>query len=544
MTAHPFSRFASLFLVAVGTLVLAGWVLDIHLLKGLSGSITMKANAAIGLLAAGVALGGVRATGAWRPRIGRAAAIVAGTIGALTLSQHVFGWNLGIDELLFREGPGSPATMSPGRMGPNASTSLMLAGVALFCLYRGDRLAVASAQALGAVVTVFALVPVVGYMYGAAQLYAVARITGIAIHTGLALLVLGLGILAARPDTGPVAALLSAAPHGVMARRLLIAAVVVPIGLGYLRLAGERYGWYDTAFGAASFAVAVVVLLSLTIWGTAIALGRSDRRRQSIEAARDALLVSEREARERAERADRAKDEFIAALSHELRTPLNAVVGWMQMLQEGVLPDASRVRATDAIARNAGVLARLIEDLLDTSRIATGQLAVAREPVDVCAVARAAVDSVLPAASAKDVHVALTAAPDVPALLGDARRLQQVLWNLLTNAIRFSSPGGTVAIDVAGGGASVTIRVRDEGAGIDPTFLPYVFDRFRQHGTAAGTASGGLGLGLFIVRRLVQEHGGTIRADSDGNGRGAVFTIELPAVAAGRDVPATSATSA
>ena len=525
-----FTRAASLFLIAVGLIVLTGWMLDLHVLKGLTGSITMKANAALGLLAAGVALGLLGVRGTWARVAGLASATLAGTIGALTLSEHIVGWNLGIDELLFREAPGAVATTSPGRMGPHSSTSLTLSSIALWCLYRGDRRAVTCAQILGAAVAVFALVPIVGYLYGTAQLYAIARYTGIAAHTGIALFVLGIGIGAARPDTGPVAALMSDAAHGVMARRLLLPAVALPLVLGYLRLAGERRGWYDTGFGVAAMVVAVIVLLSVTIWRTAVALARSEAARQSMERARNDLLVREREARERAERADRAKDEFIAALSHELRTPLNAVVGWMHMLQQGVVAESARAKATDAVARNARVLARLIEDLLDTSRITMGHLTLSQDPVDVNAVVHAAVESVLPAADAKGVRVDSTPASATAAVMGDAQRLQQIMWNLLSNAIKFSPAGTTVVVDVAAGERTVTVRVSDEGEGIDPRFLPHVFDRFRQDDAGPVRGRSGLGLGLYIAHHLIEAHGGTITAESRGAGLGAVFTIHLPAV--------------
>lgn len=533
LTPSPgrFARAASRLLVAVGIVVLAGWALDVHVLKGLAGAITMKANAAVGLLAAGLALGLVGDRRRWAGAAGRGCGVLAGLVGALTLSEHLAGWDLGIDQLLVAETPGAAATTSPGRMGPNASTSLTLAGVALWWLYGGGRRAVAGAQILGAVIATFALVPIVGYLYGAAQLYAVARFTGIAFHTGIALFVLGLGLMAARPETGPVAALMNDAPYGMMARRLLVTAMVVPLALGYVRLSGERAGWYDTGFGSAAFAVAVVVLLSVTIWRSAVALARSEQARQTMERARDDLLVREREARERAERADRAKDEFIAALSHELRTPLNAVVGWMQMLQQGVVADATRSKATEAVARNARVLARLIEDLLDTSRITMGHLTLAREPVDVNAVVQAAVESVLPAADARGVSVALHLAPAPPWIVGDAQRLQQVVWNVVSNGIKFSPSGATVAVEVAGAvdGESVSVRVRDDGDGIDPAFLPHVFDRFRQDDAALPSGRGGLGLGLYIARHLVEEHGGRIVAESAGPGCGAAFTIQLPA---------------
>ena len=529
MSVNPAIRTAGLFLVAIGCVVLTGWALQIEALKALLGPITMKANAAAGLLAAGFSLQALGASRRGFARAGRGGAIIVCALGAATLSQHLVGWDLGIDQLLFDEAPGAAATVSPGRMGPNAATCLTLAGLALTCLYRGSARAVTVAQVLAAGVVTLALIPIVGYIYGATELYAVARYTGIGIHTGISLLVLGVAILGARPAAGPVAALLTELPHGVMARRLLVIAVAVPFVLGYARVFGERRGWYDVGLGAAMFVVAMIVLLSLTIWRTALALGRTAADLQRAEQQRGELLTRERAARQKAERADRAKDEFIAALSHELRTPLNAILGWMYMLRNDTVPEAARGKAAEVVVRNAGLLARLIEDLLDTSRIATGHLTLAQAAVDLRAVVQAAIESVLPASDGKKVTVERDDAADLPLVTGDAQRLQQVVWNLLSNAIKFSPPGGRVQVMLLAEGGAAVVRVRDEGRGIEPAFLPHVFDRFQQADSSASRLEGGLGLGLYIAHHLTALHGGSLEAHSDGAGTGAVFTMRIPA---------------
>jgi signal transduction histidine kinase len=378
---------------------------------------------------------------------------------------------------------------------------------------------------------VLALVPIVGYAYGATGLYAVARYTGIALHTGIALFVLGFAIIAARPDVGPAAAFSSDAPHSVVARRLLVQTFVLVVTLGYVRLVGERRGWYDTGFGAAFMVVVTVVLLSFTIWRAAVALGHSERARQKAQQDLDALLVSERSARELAERADGAKDEFIATLSHELRTPLNAIIGWTQMLQRGNVPEATRGKATEVVFRNATVLARLIDDLLETSRIATGNLELSQASVDLDAVVHAAIDAVMPVAQGKDLSITLDSAPGLPRVIGDAGRLQQVIWNLLSNAIKFSTRGGQVGVTVSAVADGVIVRVRDHGPGIDAVLMPHVFDRFRQ-GAPSESGGTGLGLGLYIAKHIVERHGGTIRVESAGAGAGAMFTVALPTATA------------
>ena len=515
--------------MATGTAVLFGWAFDIGALKSLFGPITMKANAAVGLLSAGLALHCLGAARRSTVVLGRAAATLALSIGAATIFEHLSGWSLGIDQLLFQEPPGAVATTSPGRMGPNASLCLTLSGAGLLALYRGGSRAITAAQLLGAIVATLALIPTVGYLYGAQALYAVARWTGIALHTALALLTLGLAVTCARPAAGPVAAVLSDTTHGIMARRLLGFALLLPLALGYLRVTGELLGWWDTGLGSAMFVVGMIVVLSLTIWRTAAELERTSSDLHQAEHDRDALLLRERAARQKAEQADRAKDEFIAALSHELRTPLNAILGWMYMLRNEAIPQATRGRAADAVVRNAALLARLIEDLLDTSRITTGQLTLASAPVDIRAVVQAAIESILPASEEKNVPVELTAATDLPVLTGDSQRLQQVLWNLLSNAIKFSASGAPVHVDLRADDGTVVVTVRDTGRGIAPAFLPYVFDRFQQADASTSRMHGGLGLGLYIAHHLTELHGGTLHAHSDGPGQGAVFTLRIPA---------------
>jgi signal transduction histidine kinase len=528
LSAPRTTRIAGLLLVLIASLGLAGWILGIEDLKGLFGSITMKANAAAGLLAAGLALMFVRTSNKGALIAGRCCAAFVGLLGAATLSEHLAGWNLGIDQLLFTETPGALATASPGRMGVNSSVCFVLSGVALAGLHRKTRRGVVVAQVLGAIVMTLALVPVVGYIYGATELYAVARLTGIAFPTAVALLVLGLGLIAARPSAGPVAALLTDAPHGIMARRLLVVAVCVPLVLGYFRVWGERRGWYDVSLGASMFAVAMIVLLSLTIWRTAVALGRTGKNLERAEQERNDLLMLERTARQKAEQADRAKDEFIAALSHELRTPLNAILGWMYMVRNEAVPDAAKGKAAEAVVRNAGLLARLIEDLLDTSRITTGRLELAMGPVDLRDVVHAAIESVLPASQQRGVLVALDADPAIPELTGDPQRLQQIVWNLLSNAIKFSPPGETVNVEITAQDGAAMVVVRDRGTGIDGEFLPQLFERFQQGDSSTARESGGLGLGLYIARHLTEMHGGSLHAHSDGRGKGAQFTLRLP----------------
>lgn len=254
-------------------------------------------------------------------------------------------------------------------------------------------------------------------------------------------------------------------------------------------------------------------------------------------------LLREREAREEAEKADRLKDEFLATLSHELRTPLTSVLGWATLIRSGDIDEANYAVALETIERNARLQARLIDDLLDVSRIITGNLHLELRPIDLSPVVEAAHDAVRPTAEAKGIQMRTSLAPSRCSIKGDSNRLRQVVWNLLLNAIKFTPRGGSVSTELHCNDASVILTVTDTGEGIDADFLPHVFDRFRQAEGSISRRQGGLGLGLAVVRHLVELHGGRVSASSDGKGKGATFTVELPLVnqeeaSAARDVQA------
>ena len=252
---------------------------------------------------------------------------------------------------------------------------------------------------------------------------------------------------------------------------------------------------------------------------------------QAAEAARD---KAEAEAREKerlyhqATEAGRLKDEFLATVSHELRTPLTSILGWTQLLCSGRLPSPMVQRAITTIDRNARAQAQIIEDLLDISRITSGKLRLNVQVFQPAATVEAAVESVRPAALVRHIALQLRLDPQAGPVAGDPDRLQQVVWNLVANAVKFTDPGGRVQVSVQRAGEQVRIEVRDNGRGIEPAFLPRLFDRFTQVDATHTREHGGLGLGLAIVKQLVEMHGGTVRAGSDGPGQGAVFTVELP----------------
>jgi signal transduction histidine kinase/ActR/RegA family two-component response regulator len=259
-----------------------------------------------------------------------------------------------------------------------------------------------------------------------------------------------------------------------------------------------------------------------------------ERRKQVEESLRQAgkerteLLERERSARTDAEMANRLKDEFLATLSHELRSPLNAIVAWSHILLEPGLDPATASRAVLAIDRNARAQTQLVADILDVSRIVTGKFHMGVGPVRLSDVIESAADTVRPAARARDLRLELAIDPAVGPVSGDAGRLQQVIWNLLSNAVKFAPPGGWVQVRLLDAGSCIELSVTDDGPGIDPAFLPYVFDRFRQADSSSTRRHSGLGLGLAIVRHLVELHGGTVEARNREGRPGAVFSVRLP----------------
>ena len=284
----------------------------------------------------------------------------------------------------------------------------------------------------------------------------------------------------------------------------------------------------------------------IAIWGSTCMVGamflfgREVEARQRVEAQRDALLESERAARVEAEHSSRAKDEFLATLSHELRSPLAAILGWCAVLKRGSAATRDVEHGLAVIDRNARAQSRLVDDLLDVARMSSGNVHLSAELLPLAGPVRAAVQAVLPRADARLVRVDVHIDGDGPTVLGDADRLRQVVTNLLENAVRFTPAGGRVQVALVERDGSAELSVTDTGEGIEPDLLPHVFTRFRQGDGSTTRRHGGLGLGLSIVEHLVRMHGGTVRAESEGVGRGATFFVTLPARPAGATLGASA----
>ena len=258
------------------------------------------------------------------------------------------------------------------------------------------------------------------------------------------------------------------------------------------------------------------------------AFARDITERKRSERERERLLAEAEHAREQAEAASRVKDEFLSTLSHELRTPLTAIVGWIYLLRGGRLDDPARVRALDAIDRNAGAQAQLISDILDLSRIVGAKFHLDVRPIQVAPVVASAMETLMPAANARRIKVQTVLDPSAGLVSGDTDRLRQVVWNLLSNAIKFTPKGGTVTARVERVEPNIVVTIADTGVGISAEVLPHVFERFRQGDSSNTRSHGGLGLGLAVVRHLVELHGGHVTASSAGEGQGATFTVTIP----------------
>jgi signal transduction histidine kinase/ActR/RegA family two-component response regulator len=320
-----------------------------------------------------------------------------------------------------------------------------------------------------------------------------------------------------------------------------MAAASFPVG-SICRAAGQGYSQNALAamVGATSLLLLGTTLLVAIYDARLEARSEAVRLLQATAIERQSLLARERAARAEAERLSAMKDDFLAILSHELRTPLNAILGWTQLLRQGGRGEADMRRGMEVIERNARAQAQLIDDLLDMNRIISGRMRLEHALLQPASFIHAALETVRPMALKKGIRIDAELDEAAGPVSGDAARLQQVMWNLLANAVKFTPEGGAVRVALAskGQGESIEITVADDGIGIAPDFLPHVFDRFRQADSSTARRHGGLGLGLAIARQLVELHGGTITVASEGEGRGAKFTVRLPRAALRADAPA------
>ena len=512
---------------AIGLTVFAGWALDVDAMRRLFvGSIHMLPNTSLGFVAAGASLWlQVRpgADGPTRRRVARALAALVLALGALTFGERVWGWELGIDQLLFPELLRRHPYRPPGRMATNSTVAFALAGGALLLLDVVTRRGHRPAQWLGAAGLTVAALAVVGYLYKANAFYQIDAAAAMAISTAMAFFSIHLGVLCARPAGSWAGMLLSPGGGGVLARRLIVAVAVVPLVLGWLFIQARGALLVSREVGVAMFVVTVIGILLGVVLRAALAVQAG----QSVQAE---ALAREGAARQEAERANRAKNDFLAVMSHELRTPLNAIIGYGSLLRDGI-PDqvtAAQRRQLDRIAASARHLLALIDEVLTLSRMELGEERLTPAPIPVAAMVEEAAAMVEPQARAKGLRFELLLPDPQLTMDTDAGKLRQALVNLLGNAVKFTDRGGVRLRALAEPDADeVVFEVEDTGVGIAPEHLTRVFDAFWQVDQAPTRRAGGTGLGLHVTRRLVRLLGGDVHVRSTP-GEGSSFTIRLP----------------
>jgi signal transduction histidine kinase len=542
------ARAASAAAILAGGFVLCGWALRLPALESLlPGMATMKINTAISLILGGLALWGHLGAPGRRARstaYGCAAAVAL--IGLLTLLEYTFGWNIGIDQAPLPAAPATSDAIGTSRMAPATALLFLLIGSALLLLDMRHGQMVSRRLTYGALA--IALLALVGYLYDVRSLYMITPYSSITLHTALTFTVLCVGMLCARPDRGALAVLAGQGAGSALMRRLLPAAIGVPLMLGWLRLAGERAGLYDTTFGLALFALLNIVVFATLVWHNALYLNHADHARrqaeQRIQRFTEALeqRVIERTtqltaANHELEQANLAKDRFLANMSHELRTPLNAIIGFtgtLLMRLPGPLT-ADQERQLTTIQSSARHLLALISDVLDLSRIEASKRELYVEPVACQDVIAELIDSLRPSATAKGIGLKSDLPQQEIILLTDRRALSQILLNLVNNAIKFTDHG-QVSVGVrterrelraeSAQSILVVFSVCDTGIGIRKEDQTKLFQVFTQIDASSSRSYEGTGLGLYLCQKLAALLGGWIRCESE-YGKGSTFTLLL-----------------
>jgi signal transduction histidine kinase len=510
----------------IGLVVFIGWAADVEPMRRFFlGSLQMLPNTSVGFMVAGVALWILRAPGSATERmrlVARALASFVFALGVLTFGERMYGWDVGIDQLLFadlvREHPYRPF----GRMATNSTVAFTFGGAALFLLdstTSGIRRVSEWFATTGLAISSLALI---GHLYDAESLYQIDRAAGMAIATALAFFTLHSGILVARPNATWIGPLL-ARGGGVLARRLLVAVTIVPPVLGWMFIYSREQGIVSREVGVAILVVAVIGI-QLTLLLRAVRVVQAGQRAQAL------ALQQEAAARGEAERANRAKNDFLAVMSHELRTPLNAIIGYGSLLRDGI-PDpatAAQRHQLERIGASAKHLLALIDEVLTLSRLELNEERVTPVHISIATLVEDAAAMVEPQARAKGLPLLLHLSEPELMVHTDAGKLRQALVNLMGNAVKFTDRGEiTVRVAADANADEVTIEVEDTGLGIAPEHLQRVFEAFWQVDQAATRRAGGTGLGLNVTRRLVRLLGGDVTVRST-LGQGSCFTLRLP----------------
>lgn len=524
----------------IAAMVLASWSLDLHqiLTLGPVGSpmIPMAAVAFL-LAAASLALSSRIVSSNLLRWLQQLLALALAAIALAEFAEYAYERDLGLDLLLFRDrllaAPWRPA----GRIAINSAAALLLYALALLSLNHDFRKRDFRSQLFAAAGLLIALIAFLGYVFGVRGFYSVSQYTGMAPLSVLAHLLLGIGILFAQTERGIGALLSDRGAAGIMARRLLPAAIMVPVVLGSIRLAGERARLYDTEFGVSVFAAASILTFSFVVIWAARVLRTLDAERtelvlreQQTRAAAERAQMEAEAARAEAERANTIKTDFLAVMSHELRTPLTAIMGYEELLSDGITGPVTDLQRQQLGRINASAhhLLGLIDEILTFARVDIGREKINIENVNLNAVVREAAALVEPMAATKDVRFVVIEPQEDRMIDTDRMKLKQMLVNLLSNAIKFTDEG-EVRLTAAIRGERMEFCVSDTGIGIAPANVEPIFEPFWQVEQGATRKSGGTGLGLSVTRKLARLLGGDVTLKT-GVGRGSTFTLTLPLV--------------
>jgi len=539
-----FPRVAGAIVLIIGALVLVGWALNIPVLRDTGTGSKMMPSTAVCFMLGGLAvfLEGGRNAARWAIIAARILAIVVLLIAIMTIAEHALGQNLGLDLLLFRDQVIAASPGLPGRMAINTAAAFICIAISILVLPRDRRVNGVASQVASFGAVVLAFIALIGYAFGVRDFYSMQPIVGMALMSAIAFLILGLGLMFAQLTRGLPGLVADAGAAGVVARRLLPGTIILPFLFGMVRLAGEEAGLFSSELATSLFAVADIVTFLLLVAWSARVLRITDRKRAELFVKeREARMLSERArsdaeaakaeadaARGEAESANGAKSDFLAVMSHELRTPLSAIMGYQELLADGITGPINEQQAQQLgrIKASARHLLSLIDEILTFTRIDAGREEITLELVSLASLLDPAAEIVEPLARARNLHIEVMLPSNPVFVETDPVKVRQMIVNLLSNAVKFTDTG-RIILTGDQKGDQLVISVQDTGIGISPEHFDRIFEPFWQVEQKATRRAGGTGLGLTVTKRLALLLGGDVSVTSTP-GEGATFTICLP----------------